>query len=508
MSNSEQNKRIAKNTIALYIRMGITMIISFFATRVTLEVLGVEDYGLNNVVASIVALFGFINGSMGTAVQRFFSIEIGKRNEENLSKVFGTAVYLHIIVAIITLLISEVFALLFLQKLNIPVDRMFAAKIVFQISIASMLVSIINVPYSAVLRSREEFSKIAVLDILQAFFRLGILYLLYIVDIDKLILLSMLNFCISLFYFFGTRFIASKYKEVKFHILRDKEYTKKMVGFMGMLIMTVLASVANKQGVVILVNLFFGLTINAAYAIAFQVSTIIETFAANFKQSIVPQIMESYGAGDHSRMHSLINTGTKVTFLLMMFISIPAIFEADFLLKLWLQNPPAFSSTFTILVIISVNIDAYYYFIYQAVHASGRIKAQQTLTSISYFISIIVLYISFYLGGDFYYAAYIPIVFSIVRNLIVVNSAIKTIKFNVSRYFIKIVFPSLLIVAIVSIVSYFITQNMDSSIIRLLIIGFANTLMLLSLGLYMFFDSSERNRIYGVVINKSRSLSK
>ena len=151
MTSRINNKKITKNTIALYVRMGISMIISFFTTRITLQVLGVEDYGLNNLVAGVVSMFSFINASMGTAVQRFYSIEIGKNNKERLSKVFGTGLYLHILVALITLLLAELFAVFFLHKLEIPENRMFAAHIIFQISVISLILNIISVPYTALL---------------------------------------------------------------------------------------------------------------------------------------------------------------------------------------------------------------------------------------------------------------------------------------------------------------------------------------------------------------------
>ena len=165
---NKANNKIAKNTIALYIRMAITMFISFFTTRITLEVLGVEDYGLNNLVSSVVALFSFLNGSMGTAVQRFYSIEIGKGEEERLGRVFGSGLSLHMLVAAITVVLMEVFAIFFLYKLNIPQDRIFAAQVVFQISIISMALNILSVPYTALLRTREEFSKIAIADVMQS----------------------------------------------------------------------------------------------------------------------------------------------------------------------------------------------------------------------------------------------------------------------------------------------------------------------------------------------------
>ena len=188
MSYEINKKKIAHNTVSLYIRMGFTMLVSFFTTRIVLQVLGVEDYGLNNLVGSIVSLLSFINGSMGTAVQRFYSIEIGKKNETRLSRIFGTGLYIHIIVALITVIIAEIFAIFFLDQLNIPPNRLITAHWVFQISIVSLALNIINVPYSALLRAREEFSKMAIIDIIQAVLRLLILFPLFYATFDKLII--------------------------------------------------------------------------------------------------------------------------------------------------------------------------------------------------------------------------------------------------------------------------------------------------------------------------------
>lgn len=499
MDNRSGNKRIAKNTIALYIRMGITMLISFFTTRITLEILGVDDFGLNNVVASVVSMFGFINGSMGTAVQRFFSIEIGKNNHKFLERVFGTGLYLHTIVAGITFVLTELFAIFFLSKLNIPPERLFAAHCVFQISIVSLVLNILNVPFQALLKAHEEFSKIAVLDVLRAVLKLGVLFLLYRIQYDKLVALSLLNFAVTIIYISIIVAFARKYSEAKFKLLRDKVLVKKMLSFISMLIFTVLASVFNKQGIVIIVNLFFGLTINAAYAVAFQVSQMLDTFAMNFKQAVVPQLMQAFGANDISRMNKLIFLGTKVTFLLMMLISIPVLFEADYILRIWLKEPPEHASVFTMLIVIGVNINTFYYFIYQAVHASGRIKKQQILTTISYLVSVGVIYLAFKIGANFYYAAIIPILFSLVRNIIVIISAVETINFKVKHYFSNVILPCAGIVLALIITPLALTYFIDTSLLRLIIVLTSNTLLLAVLGYYMVLNKEERAILSGLL---------
>lgn len=500
MDNRSGNKRIAKNTIALYIRMGITMLIAFFTTRITLEILGVDDFGLNNLVASVVTMFGFINGSMGTAVQRFFSIEIGKKNHNLLERVFGTGLYLHTIVAGITFILTEIFAILFLSKLNINPERLFAAHCVFQISIVSLVLNIINVPFRALLIAYEEFSKIALLDVLSAVLKLGLLFLLYQIQYDKLIALSLLNFGVTIIYISMIVVFAKIYGEAKFKFLVDKKLIKKMVGFISMLFFTVLASVLNKQGIVIIVNLFFGLTINAAYAIAFQLSHMLDTFAMNFKQAVVPQLMQSFGSNNMSRMNKLINLGTKVTFLLMMLISIPIIFETEYILKIWLKNPPEHASVFTTLIVIGVNINTFYYFIYQAVHASGKIKKQQILTSISYVLSVNVIYLAFKLGANFYYAAIIPIPFSVIRNIIVIFSAVETINFQVKRYLKNVILPCIVLVLALLPFPFVVKQLMDVSLLRLILVLCLNSSLIVLLGYFFVLDNFEKNIIKHLIL--------
>ena len=284
---------IIKNTIALYVRMGFTMIISFLASRVTLQVLGVEDYGLNNLLSGVVALFSFINGSMGTAVQRFLSYNIGKKDDVKLKKTFGVGLYLYVIITIVTFILLEIFALFFISKLNIPPDRLLTAKIVFQISSLQLVLNIFVVPYAALLRAREEFTKIAYIEIGQALLRLVSLYLLYIISFDKLILLSTLNFIVTLTYVWIFVYYARKFREARTSLRKDREIIKEMFNFVSMLLVTVLASLARDNGIVILINLFFGLLINAAYAVASQVMSLAKTFVQNFKQSMVPQLMAS-----------------------------------------------------------------------------------------------------------------------------------------------------------------------------------------------------------------------
>lgn len=489
------SKKIAKNTITLYIRQIITMLISFFTVRVTLEQLGVEDYGLNNLVGSIVSMFSFLNGSMGTAVQRFYSYEIGQENQDRLKKVFGTGLYLHLIVAVITFVISEIFALFFLHKMNIPAERMVAAQIVFQISILTLVLGIITVPFSALLRARELFSKTALVEIGQAVLRLGNLYLLIVISFDKLIVLSLLNFFVSaggilIFVLMGRRF-----EETHTPPLRDKDLIKEMLKFVSLLLVTVLAQLLNTQGVVMLINLFFGLVVNAAYGVAVQVQNAVNTFVTNFKSSMVPQIMAAYGAGDLDSMHKLINFGTKITFLLLLMVTVPLVCSTEWILTLWLKNPPEHSVQLVILTLISINISSFTYFHAQGIHASGKIVKQQIWLSGSYIVSILVIFILFKIGFNFYYAVYVNMAIGLLQACVNLYFARKSFSYSFWYFFKKILIPVLITLVIFVVGFYFASKIPIREFQKFLIIGFSDVIVVPLLGFIFLFDKSEKSKI-------------
>lgn len=488
----DRNSKIAKNTLALYIRTAITMVVSFVSVRITLQILGSEDYGLNNLVGSIVSMLSFINGSMGTAVQRFYSYEIGKGDEGRVAKVFGVGMYLHLLVAVLSVIIGEVFAIFFLHTLNIPDNRIFAAHVVFQISLLSLFLSVIMVPYTSLLRAKEDFSKMANYDIIQAVFRLIVLYLLYAINYDKLITFSLLNLSITIFYSLGILRLARRYKETTFHIDRDRIMIKEMLSFISFLLVSVLLWLVRDKGVVILINFFFGLTTNAAYAIANQIMGFMNTFVANFKVAIVPQIMSSYSSKDYERMHKLIMKGTKITFILMLAITFPVIFETHFILSLWLNDVPQQTEVFTKLVLVNINISSFTYFLYQAVHGTGEIKEQQICMSSLYVLNIILVYIVYKLGLEAWSGIVMIIFTSILQAISNVYFAYKKVHFSLLLFVKEIVSKGAVLVLFLLIVSIGIKCMLPEGIMRITIylVSFSLSLILMSWSYYL--TSEER----------------
>ena len=503
MSLVIDNKKMMRNTLALYFRMAFTMIVSFYTTRITLEVLGSEDYGLNNLVGGVVAMFSFISGSMGTAVQRFYSIEIGKKNFAKLRTQFGCGLYLHIIVAVIIFLLVDLFALFFLHKLNIPIERLDAAQVVFQFAMVSMIITIVNVPYVALLRAREEFTIIAVNDIIVAVLRLGIIYCLYVISYDKLILFAFLNFLITLASVLFLTIRTRSYQEARCFISRDKTIIKDMLSFVSLLLLTVLASVFREKGMILLINLFFGLTINAAFAIAFQVTMMVSTFVMNFKQAVVPQLMAAWGAGDIASVHKLIDLGTKITFILMLMISVPIIFESDYLMKLWLETPPQYTSNLVVLGLISINISSFTYFHYQAVHATGQIKSQQMAMSLSYILNIILIYVMFELGYSFYYCYYITIGISVLQCAINLYFSAKYISYSLIVFIKTILVPCLLTCSFVFLIlNNVLIFFVESNFYKLILVSLLSTLLLVFISYNIILAKHEKELVKTWIKNK------
>lgn len=497
-------KKIATNTIALYVRTAVSMIISFFAARVTLHQLGVDDYGLNNLVGSVVSMFSFINGSMSTAVQRFYSVELGREDNhvENLKKIFGVGLYLHICVAILTIIIAEIFAVFFIHRLNIPPDRLTAAQIVFQLSLVSLVLNILLVPYSALLRAREDFTQLATADIGQSLLRLGVLFLLIYSSFDKLITLSVLNCIVSIIYVGIIIIIARRYQETHGTPKKDKGIISEMLTFISMLIISLMAQVLKDKGLVMIINVFFGLAVNAAYAVAMQVSHLVSTFVTSFQQSVVPQMMASYGAGDNNNMCKLINVGTKVTIILLLMIALPIMVESKYLLMLWLKTPPEYSPELVSLIMVNIIIFSLEYFLAQGVHATGRLVRLQTSCSIVFLLTIIVMIFVSKISENLFAPMIVNIVCSLIIVVVSLVEAKKVYNYSVRYFIFKIVVPSVLCGGLVLGVLYTITLFFESCLLRTVVVFLGSIVLTIALGFSLLLDQSERNQVLSIVFQK------
>lgn len=347
--NSQNNKRIAKNTIFLYIRMLFTMGVSLFTSRVILQTLGVEDYGIYSVVGGIITMFTFINGGMVSATQRFLTFEIGKGNAVQLKKIFSTALQIHALISLIIVILGETVGLWFLyEELVIPAERMTAAFWVYQCSIIACVVNIMSIPYNATIIAHEKMSAFAYISILEVTLKLVIVYMLYITPWDKLITYAILILSVQLIIrFVYAQYCSKHFEESHYHHQIDKPLFKEMVSFAGWSFWGNLARVLYTQGLNMMLNIFFGPIVNAARGIAVQVQGAVQQFVSNFQVALNPQITKNYATGQLTQMHNLMFRSARFSFFLLFMLTLPILLETDYILTLWLKTVPDGAVTFT-----------------------------------------------------------------------------------------------------------------------------------------------------------------
>ena len=403
MQDSQQNnKQIAKNTLLLYFRMLFMMAVSLYTSRVVLATLGVEDFGIYNVVGGIVTMFSFINSAMSSSTQRYLTFELGRGDFSRLQKVFTTSVYIHALISILVVLLAETVGLWFLcNMMTIPTERMDAAMWVYQMSVLATVVMIMSVPYNATIIAHEKMGVFAYISILEVVLKLAIVYILLIGDFDKLKLYAVLIFMVQLL----IRLIYSKYcekqfKESKILKIKDGRLFKEMLGFAGWNLWGNCAFVAYTQGVNILLNVFFNPVLNAARGIAIQVQSAVTQFSSNFQTALNPQITKSYAAEDYKYMYNLIYKGSKFTFFLLLMLSMPIMLETNMLLSIWLKTVPDYTTPFLRLMLCATIVDSVANPLMISAQATGKIKIYQSVIGGILLAILPISYIVLKLGGN------------------------------------------------------------------------------------------------------------
>lgn len=392
MSN---NKRIAQNTLLLYVRMLFMIAVSLYTSRVVLNVLGVEDFGIYNVVGGIVTMLGFVQNSMAAATQRYLTFELGKNDMAQLSRVFSTAVVIHVIIAIGIILLAETIGLwFFMHKMQIPESRMYAAFWVYQCSIITFVTMIVSTPYNAVIIAHEKMKAFAYISILEAVLKLAIVYVLLISLVDKLILYAALLLIVQLVIrVCYTKYCTGHFEESKMKWVCDKKIMKDMFSFMGWTLNGNLAVVGFTQGLNIVLNMFFGPAVNAARGVAVQVQGTIQRFCISFQLAVNPQMTKAYAQGEYVHMHELLIVSSKFSFFLLLFLSIPVMLEADVILHVWLGTVPEHTVSFLRLVLCVGLLTSLSNPIINSVHAVGVLKKFQLIEGSMLLLIVPVAYL-------------------------------------------------------------------------------------------------------------------
>ncbi len=450
MTNYEKNnnkKRIAKNTIVLYIRMIVVMLITLYTSRVVLKVLGFEDFGLYNVVGGVVALMAFLRSSMSESTQRFLSYEMGKKNANSLKEVFSICLTSHFIIAIMLLIIAETIGLWFLNtKINIPEGREIAANWIFQFSVVSLCIGIISIPFSADIISHEQMGFYAFLSVFEAVLKLVFAFAITFISIDKLVFYGFLMMLIPIANIIPNWYYCYKHHpETHYYFFWDKGMFKRVFSFSSWTIWGQLAIVGSNQGTCILVNIFYSVTANAAMGIGQQINNAITGLISNFQIAFKPQITKSYAAGDYIYMNTLTNYAAKLSYLLFFIVSLPFLLNIDFILGLWLEKVPQYANSFCVIYIIASSFNAMSAPLYMNIFSTGRIRDYQIAMSLAYIAELALLYVLFETGFSLIKGVALKAVLNFVVIFIRMAYAHKEVEaFSCKNYMNKVFAPLIL----------------------------------------------------------------
>lgn len=447
MSNTT---RIAKNTLALYFRQILIMLVSLYTVRVVLATLGAEDYGIYNVVAGVVVLFSFVNNAMATSVQRYLNFYLGKGDTEKTQEVYSKSLVIHGIICLIFIVLAETVGLWFVsQKLNIPDARKTAAFWCYQAAAITTLANIMRVPYNAVIIAYERMTFFAELSIVEAVLKLLVVFLLVVSPFDKLIFYSFLLTLVAFMILFCYKLYCNKKFEIAhFKKSRDKALGKELVSFSGWSLFGAVANVANSQGTNIVLNIFTNVTVNAAMGIANQVNSAVYSFVSNFQTAFNPQLVKSYAAGEKEEFNTLIFRTSKFSFLLLWIIVLPLSLNLETVLTLWLKKIPDYSVGFVQLILIYSLIDAINGPLWTAVQARGKIKSYQIIVSLLIFANLPASIIAFYLGANPYSILIIRISFGIVITAFRIIYLKKNMELKAASFVTDVILRCILVVAL------------------------------------------------------------
>lgn len=460
MSNqSANNKRIAKNTLVLYVRMFIVLFVNLYVSRVILTSLGVVDYGIYNVVGSVVVMFSYMNSALSLATTRFLSYEM-RNGVERLNVVFNTSFVIQVVFALIIVLISESIGLwLVNEKLVIPEERLGIANWVYQFSVLTTVVSIVSVPYNSAIISHERMNVFAVVSIIEVLLKLTVALIIVYVNIDRLLFYGFALLLVSILSFIMRLWYCNKFFEEIEHIrVFNKQLFKEMFSFVGWNFFGATAGMSVGQGLNFIINIFFGPAVNAARGIAIQVEGAINQFVTSINTAVNPQIIKRYSNGDRRGTFNLVFFASKISFLLLLSISLPVIVDCNYLLSLWLWEVPEHAVLFTQLILIYLLTLSLTYSINMSAQASGNIKYFQIAEGCIIFMNIPIVLLLFYMGFPAYVSFVSMIVISIVTFIVKVVVLKNTIGFPIKDYIVKVIFR-LLLISLICASIYIVAKN-------------------------------------------------
>lgn len=497
-------KKIAANTLFLYIRLIVVLVVSLFTVRIVLKSLGEVDYGIYNVVCGFVSMFGFFTTAMTNGVQRFYNYELGKYGTKSLGRVYTSSLYIQMVLALIVIIVVEIIGIWYINtQMVIPAEKLSDANYIFQFSLIGLIFSFIQIPYSAAVVAFEKMNYYALVGVIDTFTKLMVAYAL-VVTPNRLVFYGAFLLFISILNFF-LYFIYSRihFKSLVFYSQRDNVLIKKMLSFTCWNTLGSFAYVIRWQGVNVLMNAFFGVIINAANGIASQVSSALSYFSANLILAFKPQLTQSYASRDLGRTCYLLFLMTRLSYALVYTLSIPVILEIDYILNLWLGNDiPEYTSSFSVLIIISVLIACFHTPLVQIIHATGKMRSFQIITSIVITSILPIAWICFRVGLNPNSAYWGTIIIYLLNQLVGMYLVKQQFDYSYALYVKDVILRCLAFTIVVPILPCILLNLMETSFLRLICICLITALWALVAIYFLILTSIERN-IINTRINKT-----
>jgi O-antigen/teichoic acid export membrane protein len=503
MKSPDANKRLAKNTMLLYIRMIFILIISLYTTRVVLNVLGVEDYGIYNVVCGFVSMFTIFNTCFSASINRFYNYELGKRNTNGVTSVYNISLIIQGTLACVVFLVVECVGLWYLtNKMTLDYDRLAVAHWIFQFSVASLVITIIQAPYIAAVMAYERMDFYAIVSIIDALLKLSLIILLKYIDTDKLLFYGILMFTISVVDFLLYLFYCKhKFSELKFHKGINKSMFKSLMSFSGWNLLDPFSYMVRDQGTNMVLNSFFGTIVNAAQGVAYQISSAVEAFTSSLSTSFRPQIIQTYSEGNYERTKKLVFSMSRLNYMLQLLLAIPLCYEINFILQLWLGDGiPNYTPIFAILVLSNKTINTLNLPISILVLATGKIKQIKIISSIIVCSVLPIAVVLFSLGLPPWsvYASLISVtIINQIACVIIMNKLFPFI--GLWEYFKLIALPCFRYTVCSCIFPTIMVSCFEESFTRLIINVIMSVLLILLFGYYTILNSDEKKYIVDLV---------
>jgi len=501
----EESSKISRNTAMLYIRTIITILVSLYTTRIILKTLGEENYGTYNVVGSIIIMFTFINTSMSAATSRFLAFELGKGKSGKFNETFNIALTIHIFIAIIILILGETIGLwLVNHKLVIPEGRLFAANIVYQFTVISTMFTIVQVPFTACIIAHEKMNVYAYFEIIKVGLNLSILYLLLIFNYDRLIVYGMLALCVYMCVFFlYYLYCVKKFDECRYKFIFDKEKYKPILSFSVWDLFGNMSVMAKIQGNNILINLFYGVTVNAASGITNSVTSGVNALSNSLGLASRPQIIKSYASNDIYTMSRLISNVARYSLILYSFIAIPILIETPYMLNLWLGDYPKYTVDFCRITIVFVTIGLINNPIVAAIHATGKVIKMAYFTGIVNIASLLIMYIGLAMVNTPIVSYIVSGIFSLINAMVY----LRLLKIQIPEFrlydFITNTFPKVVIIIVISLcVGLTFHFMMKLSFLRLAFVCMFTFFSSLILTYFFILDKERRSMIKQLLYSK------